>query len=95
VRILEGGGMHLYVAGKVQKAGELNGAASESFTVGRAIHLSGGLAPGADAAAIGVWREHGGTFERVPVASMDAPLENHDIVVVPEFVAVAPIYVVP
>ncbi|HEX7603218.1 MAG TPA: polysaccharide biosynthesis/export family protein, partial [Polyangiaceae bacterium] len=83
VRILEGGGTHLYVAGKVQKTGDLRGAASEVFTVGRVIHLSGGLAPGANVAAIGVWREHGGSLERVPVVSMDAALQNYDIVVVP------------
>ena len=83
VRILEGGGTHLYVAGKVQKSGELRGAAGEAFTVGRAINLAGGLAPGASAAAMGVWREHAGVFERVPVVAMDVPLENYDIVVVP------------
>jgi hypothetical protein len=83
VRILEGGATRLYVAGKVQKSGELRGAASEAFTVGRALNLAGGLAPGASAATVAVWREHAGVFERVPVVSMDAPLENYDIVVVP------------
>ena len=83
VRILEGGGTHLYVTGKVHKTGDLRGAASEAFTVGRVVNLSGGLADGADVAGIGVWREHGGSLERVPVVSMDAVLENYDIVVVP------------
>ena len=83
VRILEGGGMHVYVAGKVQKGGDLRGAAAETFTVARVLRLSGGLAAGANAGAMGVWRERGGHFERVPVTSMDAELANYDILVVP------------
>lgn len=82
VRILESGGMHVYVAGKVYKGGDLRGRACEDFTVGRVVNLAGGLAPGANGAGLSVWREHAGGFERVP-ASMDTALENHDIVEVP------------